>query len=377
MEGKKKQPKEPKQDSTPIVPLLPPEDRWKFVEIKEGDMKKPLLEESSFATLFPKYREKYIKEVWTLVKKALHDAGVKAELDLIEGSLTVRTTAKTWDPYIIIKARDVIKLLARSVPYEAALRVLQEETYCDIIKIRGMTSTKEKFVKRRQRLLGPRGNTLKALELLTNCYIMVQGSTVSVIGHYKQLKMVRRIVEDCMKNIHPVYHIKELMIKKELAKDEKLKTEDWSRFLPNFKKTITNTKEKKKLAREQSRGTEGARSESEGAAAFSQEKRPKKKERALFPPAPQPRKIDLQIESGEFFMSEKEKRLKKDKVKQSETEKRMEEQIKDKRQQYEAPSMKEEVKHEKAKQEKMRKEDEVTLEDMKKKFGIKSGDFKL
>jgi ribosomal RNA assembly protein len=50
--------------------------------------------------------------------------------------------------------------------------------------------------------------TPQAIELLTQCYVMVQGSTVSVMGPYKSLKEVRRIVLDCMRNIHPIYRIK-------------------------------------------------------------------------------------------------------------------------------------------------------------------------
>jgi hypothetical protein len=46
-------------------------DHWKVDEWKEEDMKAPLLEESSFATLFPKYREKYLREIWPIATKAL------------------------------------------------------------------------------------------------------------------------------------------------------------------------------------------------------------------------------------------------------------------------------------------------------------------
>ncbi len=74
------------------------------------------------------------------------------------------------------------------------------------------------------------------------------------------------------------------MIKRELQKNPELATESWDRFLPQFKKR--NVKKKKVVKKEE-------------------------KEYEPFPPAQLPRKIDLQLESGEYFAQEVKKKKKK------------------------------------------------------------------
>ena len=87
-----------------------------------------------------------------------------------------------------------------------------------------------------------------------------------------------------MANIHPIYHIKELMIKRELMKDPELATENWERFLPHFKKRTLSKRKKPLKITDKS-----------------------KKVYTPFPPPREKSKVDLQIESGEYFLGKQAK----------------------------------------------------------------------
>lgn len=104
------------------------------------------------------------------------------------------------------------------------------------------------------------------------------------------------------------------MIKRELAKDPKLATESWDRFLPQFRRKHLSTSEKTARKNERVETKTDARK----AAGLEPEKAPSakaKKEKKVytpFPPAQQPRKVcfnslnnlfwsDTELECGATF----------------------------------------------------------------------------
>lgn len=266
--------------------------------------------------------------------------GIACTLDLIHGSMSVRTTRKAYDPYIILKARDMIKLLARGVAVGQAVKILNDDVACDIIKIDNVVRNKERFVKRRQRIIGPDGSTLKVCDI----YAYIERPLKVFAGHRtsypvlcpragkycKRDGSIQRSKggpEDCLR-LHEKYpsyiphqgaspshaqlrlltSMKELMIKRELAKDPQLATESWDRFLPKFRKKHLKTSEKTARKNERIQEKNEAR-KAAGLPSLEEAKKEKKEKKVYtpFPPPQQPRKVDLQLESGEYFLKAHEK----------------------------------------------------------------------
>lgn len=97
------------------------------------------------------------------------------------------------------------------------------------------------------------------------------------------------------------------MIRRELAKDPKLATESWDRFLPQFRKRHLRTSEKTAKKNEKVEAKVEARKAAGLDVDAEKSEKPAKKVYTPFPPAQLPRKVDLQLESGEYFLKAHEK----------------------------------------------------------------------
>lgn len=104
------------------------------------------------------------------------------------------------------------------------------------------------------------------------------------------------------------------MVKRELEKNPKLAHEDWSKFLPKFKKSVKNTKHKKRPIVVK-----------------------KDKDYSPFPNAPEKSKLDIEMETGQYFLSEEQKQQQKLQEIREQREKSVKENLKKRLQVYQAP----------------------------------------
>ncbi|KAH9411644.1 RNA-binding protein [Ordospora pajunii] len=221
------------------------------VKFVESDFKHEFMEVSCEEVMFPKYRVKYIEQTEKYIVLALEKKKISCAIDFERNVISVLTNASTRDPFIFIKAVNFVKLVGRGVGVEEAMKVLEDECFCEVIDIKSLAGSEKVFEKRRDRLIGPKEMTLEAIRKVTGCYVLVHGKTVSVIGSFRGVEEVKEVVTKCMDNVHPIYQIKRLIEKRKLESDDGKKFEDWERYLPQATKKGKSggSKMKKKVGR--------------------------------------------------------------------------------------------------------------------------------
>ena len=66
------------------------------------------------------------------------------------------------------EARALVRALT---PASQAVKILDDGVASDIIKIGNLVRNKERFVKRRQRIIGPNGSTLKVCRVPSSAFL--------------------------------------------------------------------------------------------------------------------------------------------------------------------------------------------------------------
>lgn len=216
----------------------------KDLQFDESLFKHPFIERSTHKVVFSQQRVEYLRSIEAFAKKACALKKIEYGVNYEEAFMEVATTAQTRDPYIIIKASDMIQLLSRGVPLEYAAKVLDDDVFSEIIYANLLCSNEKTFERRRNRLSNPK--IIKAVELLTKCRIFISGKTVCVVGNYRGINDAKNIIVLCFENVHPVLEIKRLMIKKKLEKDNV--EGSWDRFLPTAKRTHSKNKSERREA---------------------------------------------------------------------------------------------------------------------------------
>jgi len=244
-----------------------PKTEFVYDELK---FKNKFLETSEFEVLFPKHRCKYFESVEKYITKALEMKKIKFEIDYEKCTMKVSTTHLTRDPYIIIKANEMIQLLGKGLLLEHAVKILDDGMLSDIVPIHMLASSKKVFERRRQRLLNPK--IFNSLQLITKCNILIANKTACIVGDHRGLNDAKKVIIRCFENSHPAFELKELIIKKKLLRDGE--EGDWERFLPKIKKTHSKRKTKSRIT-------------------------------GNMPEEIRDRKEDIEMKTGEFYKSDK------------------------------------------------------------------------
>lgn len=102
----------------------------------------------------------------------------------------------TYDPVKAMKLPDVIKAIGRGMSPKAAIQLLDDHHFFELVDIRKFVGKKSNQQRRiRGRIIGSDGKIRKLIEGLTDTQISIYNSTVVLVGEEEGLAAARQAVE--------------------------------------------------------------------------------------------------------------------------------------------------------------------------------------
>jgi len=102
----------------------------------------------------------------------------------------------TYDPVKAMKLPDVVKAIGRGMAPDAAIRLLDDDHYFELVDLReyvGKRSNQQRRI--RARIIGRQGKIRKLIEQLTQTQISIYNSTVVLVGEESGLLSARQAIE--------------------------------------------------------------------------------------------------------------------------------------------------------------------------------------
>lgn len=127
-------------------------------------------------------------------KKRLEDrTGTRIEVESSTGEVTI-DEADAKDPVLALKARDVVQAIGRGFSEDRAFRLLDDDTYLEILDIKDFARSQARVEQIRARVIGTRGKTRRIIEELTSVDVSVLGHTVALLGPTFEMAIAREAV---------------------------------------------------------------------------------------------------------------------------------------------------------------------------------------
>ena len=99
---------------------------------------------------------------------------------------------KGTDALKVYQSKDIVSAIARGFSPEKALLLLRTDYVLEIINLKELVRSRNQIKRVKGRVIGEKGKSRTFIENITDTYLSVYGKTVSLIGPYDRIGIVRR-----------------------------------------------------------------------------------------------------------------------------------------------------------------------------------------